>query len=90
MCVRLSNCGCDYDGGDCCAETVASGKVVDKYWFVRVTLVGLTPFCHKKDSRNHAQINTFVVRFPIVTSDGVERVLGVGTVFFAQRERILC
>ena len=33
-CVYASNCGCNYDGGDCCAKTVKGGTVKTKFWFV--------------------------------------------------------
>ena len=35
----FSNCGCGYDGGDCCAKTVKDGKVKKDYWFVFLFLV---------------------------------------------------
>ena len=34
-----SNCGCAYDGGDCCKKTVAGGTVKTKYWFVAPSIL---------------------------------------------------
>ena len=37
----FSNCGCGYDGGDCCKKTVTGGKVNTKYWLVSCIVVFL-------------------------------------------------
>ena len=47
-----SNCGCAYDGGDCCAKTVKGGKVNTEYWFVYCTffVVKLLVGCNNVES----------------------------------------
>ena len=58
-----SNCGCKYDGGDCCKKTVKGGKVKTPYWLVFFSCHQcFVPSVHKVVSFVHTELSRPTVK----------------------------
>ena len=48
--IPCSNCGCEYDGGDCCEKSLKGKPVNKKYWLVGFIGVEKIGWCAMREN----------------------------------------